>query len=957
MGRLPIKIVVVLAVLAIAIPAMLFSRFLILNALRPVVIGEADKKNLLILDTVRAELEDALYVPLWHLKVLGGLVERERDRNVLERGALAIKESFPHFIGLCLLDERGIVRMSVPPSHLPLGKDISKDPLFKEAKTLLAPIYGLHEVDGERHIHVIVPFRGFFLLGCVDILWLKDMLRKLGARRIAYLLTDGNGSIVVEGGGWGQDPKAMVCVSEGLKGKKGPFLDRLGGEAYVTYASIIKLVGWLLCIGEEREAAFSAYTKTKNILLLSLLLSSLVAVLLGLLVIGKVSRGIRGLAEQASLIAEGRYDLRPVATLTKEVDSIGRMLLRMAEAIREREGLLRQERDRFRAVIEHLPLPVIVLDHKGKFLHINSAFKQTLGYSENDIPNGRTWFRLAYPDEASRRKVVESWKRIADEHGPSGPFIFTVRAKDGRQRTLEFHSVRTQDMFVVVAEDVTEEREMGERFRNLFNESRDAIFFVDKDGRFIDVNQAALELYGYESKEEFLRLHITDLIAKEEDRRRIVRELRKQGFVRSFETIHRRKDGQEIYVRDTATAIFDEKRQIKEYIGIVRDVTQLKRLEQQFMQAQKMEVVGRLTGGIAHDFNNMLTVVMGGLQMVQTMLPSDHPAHKYIKIASDASEKTASFVKQLLAFSRRQILELKPVNVNDLVAEVARVTRKTLREDIELDIVLTKARPIVRADTAQMNQVLLNLMVNAQDAMEKGGRITIETYVAGIDEEYVRTHPEAKKGQFAVIALSDTGKGIPKEIVDKIFEPFFTTKKDGTGLGLSVCYGIVKWHGGFMNVYSEVDRGTTFKVYLPLAEGEVEERKQEKEAAKGGSETILLVEDDERVRRITEGMLHKLGYRVLVARDGEEAIEVFKEKAGEIDLCLMDLVMPKKGGMETFDELRRMREDVRVVFMTGYAENSIHADFILKEGLGLLSKPFTVEVLAKKLREILEGKP
>ncbi|OPY00850.1 MAG: Blue-light-activated protein [Syntrophorhabdus sp. PtaB.Bin047] len=381
-------------------------------------------------------------------------------------------------------------------------------------------------------------------------------------------------------------------------------------------------------------------------------------------------------------------------------------------------------------------------------------------------------------------------------------------------------------------------------------------------------------------------------------------------------------------------------------------------VEHQLVQSQKLETVGRLAGGIAHDFNNMLGVILGNTQLMKMQNPGAQKVAERCTVIESAVMRASDFIRQLLAFSRRQILEFRPVRIDEMVREFEKMMRRMLHENIDMRIVAHSDLALVKVDTAQISQVILNLVVNAREAMPDGGILTIETDVVVIDSGFCYFHPGAKTGTYVVLSVSDTGIGMSPEVVEKIFEPFFTTKETGTGLGLSVVYGIIRQHGGFIDVASEPDRGTRFSVYLPSTTGEAAQGTSRMEGGlmTGSGETVLIVEDDEDLRQTVSDLLALLGYRVLTACDGEEGVRVFRGHSSEIDLVLLDAVMPKKSGFEAYREMDMIRPAVPSLFVTGY--NAVHGGNSEEgaNGAGVIQKPYSVEVLSRRIREILDGK-
>lgn len=423
-------------------------------------------------------------------------------------------------------------------------------------------------------------------------------------------------------------------------------------------------------------------------------------------------------------------------------------------------------------------------------------------------------------------------------------------------------------------------------------------------------------------------------------------------------------DGHRELLETIKTPMYRSNGRLAGVLGIGRDITERRRVEQekaelenQYQQAQKVESIGRLAGGVAHDLNNLLTPIIGFGEILFEDFGPDDPSSKNIEQIIQAGYRARDLVRQLLAFSRKQTLEYKPVNMNEAVGGFEKLMRRTIREDIEIKTILSPDIPAVMADIGQIEQVIMNLTVNAADAMPEGGRLTIETAPADLDENYAATHQDAKVGKYVMLAISDTGCGMDDETRQHLFEPFFSTKgEQGTGLGLSTVYGIVKQHEGNIWVYSEANRGTTFKIYLPISENSRSEEDSGERAFSElkGYETILLVEDDEAVRYLGQTILKRQGYKVLSAKCGADALTILSSYDDPINLLLTDVIMPGMHGKELFTRAAEKRPDLKVIYMSGYTDNVIAHQGVLDENVQFIQKPFTVQSLVTKVREVLE---
>lgn len=437
-----------------------------------------------------------------------------------------------------------------------------------------------------------------------------------------------------------------------------------------------------------------------------------------------------------------------------------------------------------------------------------------------------------------------------------------------------------------------------------------------------------------------------------------IKEIKRIGKPVTLEHIHSDSQGNACFFEVHGFPLFNKDGDIVQIIEYSIDVTEKKKLENQFRHAQKMEAIGQLSGGVAHDFNNMLSIILGYGQLALRDIPADHPAVEKIGNVLDAGNKAAVLTRQLLAFSRRQILETRVVNLNSLVENMTKLLRRIIGENIALEMNTNRPTQNIKVDPGQIEQVLMNLIVNAKYAMQNGGRLTIETGNITLDEEYARSHEGVQPGPYVVLAVTDTGCGMSREVQERIFEPFFTTKgMKGTGLGLSTVYGIVKQHGGHIYVYSEPEVGTTFKIYLPSTEESGEEGvSNEPERIQQGDRTILVVDDEPSIRRLVMDTLQPLGYRTLEASCGEEALQINEALAGELDLLLTDVIMPGMNGRELADAICKSRPSTKVLFMSGYTDNTIAHYGILDAEINFLQKPVTTTNLIKKINSIFKIK-
>jgi len=530
------------------------------------------------------------------------------------------------------------------------------------------------------------------------------------------------------------------------------------------------------------------------------------------------------------------------------------------------------------------------------------------------------------------------------------------------ERTNELRIANEQLQFELTEHNRAEEalRESEKKYRDLVVNALVGIYKTNLNGDILFANEALARIFEFDSPEEMISVGILLRYKNLKDRQALIETLQKEGKVVDYEIEFLTKSGKTLNVLLSATLVGDT------LSGMIMDITPRKRAEEekvalqdQLRQSQKMEAIGRLAGGIAHDFNNLLTIIKGYSQLSFIELKEGDPLRNNIEEIQKASDRAANLTRQVLAFSRRQVLDMKILDVNTILQDLDKMLRRVIGEDIELVTLLSKDLGNVKTDPGQIEQVIMNLAVNARDAMPSGGKLTIETANVELEETYARAHIAVKSGRYAMLSVSDTGVGMTPEVRDRIFEPFFTTKEKGkgTGLGLSTVYGIVKQSEGNIWVYSEPGQGTTFKIYLPRVDEPLEELRQkavEKEIPRG-SETILIVEDDEPVRKLSTQILKRQGYAILEAGNGNEALHLCEERKQPVHLILTDVVMPEMGGRELVKRLKSLHSEMKVIYMSGYTNNAIVHHGVLEKGVNYVQKPFTLDALARKVREVLDG--
>src|SRR5881394_2161295 len=647
----------------------------------------------------------------------------------------------------------------------------------------------------------------------------------------------------------------------------------------------------------------------------------------------------------------------------------------MAMAIERKrvEDAWREQSELLQRIVDNIPVMLVFLDEQGRIQWGNREWTQTLGY---DIAEARERdiFNDLYPDPAERRKVQESIG------APIGQWTdFRTRTRQGTMlETIWANAPLTGGGWLAIGMDVSDRKRAEERYRSFIAQSSEGVSRLEIDppvpinlseeeqidrlyagARIAECNDAMARMYGLGEARELVGTQLADLhnVTDPTNREQIRAFIRAGYRVSDSETREHDREGRARVFLNNVVGFVEDGHLVRVW-GTQRDVTEQRHLEEQFRQSQKMEAVGQLAGGIAHDFNNLLTAILGNTQLLLRDLPPGDTKRQDVEEIRKASERAASLTRQLLAYSRRQMLQPEILDLNVVVADMDRMLRRLIGEHIALVAVLAPDLGRVRADPNQIEQVLVNLAVNARDAMPDGGKLTIETANVELDEAFAQAHLGAVTGSYAMVGVTDSGAGMDATVRAHLFEPFFTTKEvgKGTGLGLATVYGIVKQSDGYISVYSEPGRGSSFKVYLPRIQTPQETTAaSSRDRPERGTETVLVVEDEAAVLLLSRRALEAQGYVVLAASDPTDAMRVLERHGGTIHLLLTDVVMPGFSGQELADRIAARRPGMRVLYMSGYPGDAVVQHGSLPVGSAFLQKPFSPDGLARKVRDVLDS--
>jgi PAS domain S-box-containing protein len=796
----------------------------------------------------------------------------------------------------------------------------------------------------------------------------RDLAKQFGGGRpVEFLVTSRDGNTVIARS---LDPDRWVgkSLQSSSFAAAGDQVDRvdLDGTSRLYAMSAVPGVGWNLYVGEDKRAALASVARLANrelvIILLGLGAFLLAASLTYFSLVRPISRlraTLRKSQDDAQLTEVPTVGPAEIKGLAEDINGLINSVERELGERERAEQLAHASERNYRQLFEGNPHPMWVFATGSlRFLAVNDAAILQYGYTREEFLT-MTIEDIRPPEDVPL--LLEVYDAEGEPRELNPPTIWRHRRKDGStidvQISSHAHEFEGASARVVLALDVTDLRASEARYRDLFENATDLIATTDLDGHITNANQAFVNATGY-SLEELLGKPVVELVPPEfhrqlQDARSDKLEAGQSATVYEHELIAKGGDRIQVEVSSRVTDLHGRPNGVE---AICRDVSERKRLEDQLRQSQRLEAVGQLAGGIAHDFNNLLTVISG---YTEVLLGSDEQTgQRELAQIAGASTRAATLTRQLLAFSRRQVLQPRVIDLNEVIENLTPMLTRLIGEHLELEAVLGRDLHHVTADPGQIEQVLMNLAVNARDAMPDGGKLTIETGNAMLDERYAAAHQDANVGPHAMLAVSDTGVGMDAATLEKVFEPFFTTKPAGigTGLGLSTVHGIVNQSGGNIWVYSEPGNGTTFKLYFPADNAELTGESDDgaPTAVPSGTETILVVEDDPALLGLVAEMLEVNGYSVLAAATPGDALRIAEQHL-ELDLVLTDLVMPQASGRELARQLTDLVPTVRVLFMSGYADEAVTRSGALEAGAAYLEKPFSAHELARKIRSTLDS--
>ena len=993
--RTKTSILLTITILIIFSAAGLLSLRFLENSLKNSIYMGLDIISSTTSDSISKFLDDSLRETKAIAQTLPKKALEERNVKVIEEYLKSMVETYPKFEnGMFILDTKGNLWVDYPVYPETRGKNFSHREYFQTTMEKQRGIIGVpyrSARTGEPVLTFTALLRGtnnqlLGLIGCSMQLLHPNALggirkMKIGQSGYIYIYDTSrlmiihpeNERVLQRDVPPGVN-KLFDAAIEGFEGV-GETVNSKGIPMLLSLKRI-KETNWIVGVQQPSHEAFAPIREARTRIVWGTLFVVLVSILIGAVAVRRLTKPLVDLRKVAVRLGQNglstgeepqkKEDFRERLKKIKSSDEIGDL----ARALEEMSSKLDQTfvslkiavRD-WERTFDSVQDPIFILDRENRILRINQSASTLIGLSSGEAI-GQPCHKLIHgsenpPPTCPHRQTLVTGKLAKTEI--EEPFLkgyFEVMT------TPLFDETGQTVGTVHVMRDITERkrveeaiRESEEKYRSLVNHANDAIF-IAQDGMVKFPNPSTLAMTGY-SEEDYATLPFSSFIHPE-DREMVVerhiQRLRGEEVPNPYSFRIMNKAGEEMWVHLNAVLTEWEKRPA--VLCFMRDITSQKMLEAQIQQAQKMEAVGTLAGGIAHDFNNLLQSVLGYTEILLMDHSIGQHASKDLEEIKRAAKRGAELTQQLLTFSRKVQSRLRPVDLNQEVLQVQKILQRTIPKMIAVELSLVENLKPINADPAQVEQVLINLAVNSRDAMPEGGTLTIKTDHATLDNKFCKIHLGSKPGDYVKLTVSDTGHGMDEETLKKIFDPFFTTKGvgKGTGLGLAMVYGIVKSHEGYILCESEPNRGTTFEIYFPVAEKQLmAEEFQEDKGMRGGSETILLVDDEEPIRNLGEQIFKIHGYSVLQAPDGESGLKLYREKKDEIDLVVLDLIMPVMGGKKCLEELLQINPKVKVVIASGYSPEGTVKEFLEKGAKNFISKPFNIKEMLQVVREALDN--
>ncbi|HBZ54365.1 MAG TPA: hypothetical protein DEO88_03080 [Syntrophobacteraceae bacterium] len=941
---------------------------------------EIADRNYLLAKALAGEVENFLSEPLNLLKQLEKICDSDQFIPESQRNAYleSVLQSHDFFETILILDRNGMIKHLAPFREDLIGTNLAGHGFFSATIERGKPYWSstfISPQTGQPTLTVTRPIKTGMVVGYLNLSRLSRIIAKVkigntGRARIfdqeGTVIADLDRSLVAER--WNM--RGLKPIRQALAGVEGTLTAPMDGELRLFSTAMVSQTGWPVLVCQSVGEALAPIQTMRDFLILAALVTGTMAILIAMPSRWKALKPLAALAAYTHKVARGDYALTPLPGSYPEIDSLARDFETMMLTVQSREEALRESETKYRELVENANSIILRMDIDGNVIFFNEFAQRFFGYSEEQIL-GRSVVSTIVPEtDSAGGNLAEMVGDLCCHPERYATNSHECVRKDGERVWISWTNRPIYDGeghlsgLLCIGNDITEKKHEEEARIGLvtaIEQAQESIMIIDVKGIVQYVNPAFERISGY-SRTDISGGSPNILRSGHHDPAfyRSMWATLARGEAWSGRLINRKKDGSLFQEEATISPVRNDAGVVVNYVAVKRDVTLEVELERQLQHASKMEAVGTLAGGIAHDFNNILQAVLGYGELLLLNRKENEDGHRELQAIIGASQRGADLVRQLLTFSRKVESKLRPVDLNHEVQQAHKLLLRTIPKMIAIELDFADDLRIVNADPAQIGQVLMNLAVNARDAMPEGGKLIIETRNVVLDEEYCRRHVGVPGGDYVLVSLSDTGIGMDQQTLEHIFEPFYTTKDagKGTGLGLAMVYGIIKNHGGHILCYSEVGLGTTFKIYLPAVEPVAVpfEMKASQEVNPHGSETILLADDEEFIRDFAKQLLESNGYRVLTAEDGHEALAVYRQERDQISLVVLDLIMPRMGGTVCLTELLRVNPDLKVILSSGYSPDGHQQDFMAAGARAFLHKPYETRKLLKVVRQTLDEK-
>ncbi len=937
---------------------------------------EITHKNFLLSKSLSGEIGVFINEPKDILRQLATMIEGGalRDRELFVASLESVLSNYPVFEMIEVLDQKGRIEAVAPFRRDYLGLNMSGERFFKETQKTRDVYWSsafISQHTGEPSLTVSLPLRKGVLVGILNLHTLENFIDRRKQGPVEIGVVDRKGDYIASSVSSDVYQRVNVRTAEGIRqalaGIEGTYRVRCNGEETLLSVTLVPETRWPVVVSEGINEAFAPIDDVRNIFWIGIAMAVILALIVALVRVKRTLRPLSQLISDARKITEGVYIFQAQPKSYPEIDELTEDFGIMAKAIASRETSLRESEKTTRALLDVVPDMIFRFNREG----IYTFMKSPTGFL-SPVTEGAVGKRMHdfMPDEVVSERLTLALTALKTKNVARHEYSLELKGEKFYREAL--YVPFGEDEFLAIIRDITgrrvaEEalRESEAKYRTILENMEEGYYEVDLAGKLTFFNEAFSRIVDM-PRDQLTGMNNRQFMSNATARKifRAFNQVYQTGRpARNIELETIRKDGSIRHVEISAYLNKDREGEPIGFRGIALDVTDRKlaekekqKLESQLQQAQKMESLGTLAGGIAHDFNNLLMGIQGRTSLMLMDKEASHSNIEHLKGIETYVKNAAELTKQLLGFARGGKYEVKATDVNDLIHRNSTLFGRTKKE-ITIHSKFQEEIWPVEVDPGQIDQVLMNLYVNAWQAMPGGGELYLETENVILDENSVKPFL-IEPGRYVKISVTDTGIGMDKEILARIFDPFFTTKEKGrgTGLGLASAYGIIKNHGGFINATSEKGEGTTFNIYLPASESEVVREKALHEDVRTGSETILLVDDEEMIIDVGEQLLEELGYQVLTAIGGKEALEIYRENREQIDMVILDMIMPDMTGGDTYDRLKEINPHVRTLLSSGYSVNGQATDILNRGCNGFIQKPFKMEELSRKLRKILKAR-